>query len=111
MEKILKRKTAYQGKIASIEEVEIDFGNDKKAANVMDVCQKGCYVKAILELNSVFLKKNQFSSSATALQLRVFPADRMTGYPFLPDEDDDEVIVLADLAFPIFRLALTCTPA
>ncbi len=49
------------------------FGNDKKAANVMDVCQKGCYVKAIIELNSVFLKKNQFSSSATAYILYACP--------------------------------------
>ena len=31
MEKILKKKIVYQGKILNIEEVDIDFDNDKTA--------------------------------------------------------------------------------
>lgn len=73
------------------------YGPDKQPANVKDVVTKGCYIKAIMEINSIFLKKNQFSASGTALQIRVYPSSRPTGYTFLPDEDDDEVIVLGDL--------------
>jgi len=74
------------------------FGPDKQQANPEDVITKGCYIKAIIEINPVYLKKNSFSLSATALQVRVYPgASRLTGYSFLPDEDDDEVIVLGNL--------------
>lgn len=73
------------------------YGPDKKPAKIEDVLTKGCYVKAIMEFNNIYLKKNQFSSSATALQLRVYPSSRPSGYTFLPDEDDDEVLVLGNL--------------
>lgn len=73
------------------------FGPDKKPADPATVLTKGCYVKAIMEVNPIYFKKNSFSSSGTALQLRVYPPTRLTGYAFLPDEDDDEVIVLGDL--------------
>lgn len=73
------------------------FGPDKMPADPSKVITKGCYVKAIMEINPIYFKKNSYSSSGTALQLRVFPATRLAGYAFLPDEDDDEVIVLGDL--------------
>lgn len=76
------------------------FGPDKQRADVKDVVVKGCYIKAIFELNGVYLKKNAVSASATALQIRVYPPSKLTGYAFLPDEDDDEVIVLDDLNTP-----------
>lgn len=76
------------------------FGPDKQRADVKDVVVKGCHIKAIIELNGVYLKKNSFSASATALQIRVYPPSRLTGYSFLPDEDDDEVVVLEDLDEP-----------
>ena len=66
------------------------FGKNKEKANIREIVQKGCYIKAIMQLNGVNLKKNAYSSSASALQIRVFPATRLTGYAFLPDEDDDE---------------------
>lgn len=69
------------------------YNQDKKPAQLKDVLQKGCYVRAILELNGVNLKKNAYSLSCKALQLQVFPATKFTGYAFLPDEDDDEVLV------------------
>jgi hypothetical protein len=53
-----------------------------------------------MELNGVYLQKNTYSASATALQIRVYPPSKLTGYSFLPDEDDDEVIVLGDLDTP-----------
>jgi hypothetical protein len=74
------------------------FGPDKNPADPEKVLTRGCYVKAIIEINPVYLKKTSFSLSATALQLRVYPgAPNFTGYQFLPDEDDDEVIVLGNL--------------
>lgn len=70
------------------------FNHLKEPVELKDAIQKGSYVKAIIELNGVSLKKNAYSLSCKALQLQVYPATRFTGYSFLPDEDDDESVIV-----------------
>lgn len=74
------------------------FKGDKEPADILEAIKKGCYIKAVMELNGVYLKKNQGSASATALQLKVYPPTRLTGYAFIPDEDDDEIVNIEEAA-------------
>jgi hypothetical protein len=73
------------------------FDHLKQRANIKDIVQKGCYIKAIIELNGVNLKKNAYSLSCKALQIQVYPPMKLTGYAFLPDEDDDEIVDASSL--------------
>ncbi len=86
------------------------FDKDKQRADIKEIVQKGCYIKAIMQLNGVNLKKNAYSSSASALQIRVFPPSRLTGYSFLPDEDDDENVVVIDLPNDVASEVIADTP-
>jgi len=49
----------------------------------------GCEVEAIVELVGIYFVAKEFGVSWKVIQLKVFPNERLRGYSFLCDSDDD----------------------
>ena len=53
--------------------------------------QKGCRVKVLYHQQSCWLNKNTgYGASNKLLQIKVYPASKLTGYAFIGDESDEE---------------------
>ena len=51
--------------------------------------RQGCSVEAIVELTGVYFVAKEFGLSWKIIQLKVFPNNKLQGYSFVSDSDDD----------------------
>ena len=66
------------------------YGPDREPIDIDEALKGGAQVIAIMQISQIWISTMGFGVSLVANQLKVFPAARLTGYCFLPDEDDDE---------------------
>lgn len=50
----------------------------------------GCQVEAIVEMVGIYFVAKEFGVSWKVIQLKVYPNERLTGYAFICDSDDDK---------------------
>lgn len=71
--------------------------------------QKGSKIRAIIECNSVWFVNKQFGISWRAVQIEVQKPDKITGFSFVPDEDEveEEYEEVEEIAEQAAELALS----
>lgn len=55
-----------------------------------DSIQPGCEASAIVQITGIYFVSKEFGVSWKIKQLKVFPNNRLVGYSFLEDSDDDK---------------------
>jgi hypothetical protein len=64
------------------------FDVNKKLVNESCITP-GCQVEAIVEMVGIYFVAKEFGVSWKVVQLKVYPSERLRGYSFLCDSDDD----------------------
>lgn len=67
------------------------YGPDKQPVDMEEALKPGAQVIAIMQISQIWISTMGFGVSLIASQLKVFPPTRISGYCFLPDEDDEDV--------------------
>lgn len=65
------------------------FGPDKQEVDLEEALKPGAKVIAIMQISQIWISTMGFGVSLNATQLKVYPPMKLTGYSFLPDEDDE----------------------
>lgn len=66
-----------------------DIFDANKRIVSQDSITPGCEVEAIVELVGIYFVSKEFGVSWKVVQLKVYPNERLRGYSFLCDSDDD----------------------
>lgn len=66
-----------------------DIFDPNKRLVTQDSITPGCEVEAIVELVGIYFVAKEFGVSWKVVQLKVFPFERLRGYAFICDSDDD----------------------
>lgn len=68
---------------------DIEIYDTNKNLISIDEIKPGCHVEAIVELTGVYFVSKGFGLSWKIVQLKVHPSNRISGYSFEDDSDDD----------------------
>lgn len=72
--------------------IDVDtFDSNRNKVNLQDVLAPGVKIQAIIEAGSVwFVNKTMFGISWKLVQVKVLPSDKIAGFSFQEDSDDEE---------------------
>ena len=65
------------------------FDTNRRKLNIQDI-KPGSHVEAIVELTGIYFLAKDFGMSWKVIQLKVHPSEKISGYAFADDSDDED---------------------
>ena len=96
---LYRRQLRKHPKHPPIMKVKVPTKNGEFAGDIFDASNrpislnsitKGCHVQVIVECIGMYFVAKEFGITWRAIQLKVFPPERLVGYSFVDTDDDDE---------------------